>query len=273
MRYGASLVAFFLPCAASAQAPLSLQAPTSLHASYATYAAGVHVAEAEAGFSFDPRSYQMSLGFHTTGVVGFFFRGHQYDAVDGAWRGTRAIPSRFVGEGAWRGIDRLVEIAYQGGKPTIRHLLPPNDAEREPVPEPLQANTTDTLSALAELIRVVDATGRCENVAHTYDGRRALAIEAHTAGETTLEPTPRSSFAGKALRCDFAGHMQAGFLFGDNHERDSKPLHGSAWFAAVAPGSPKLPVRMTFETRWFGDATMYLTAIGAGASITIARGN
>ena len=42
----------------------------------------------------------------------------------------------------------------------------------------LQANTMDTLSALAELIRMVDATGRCEATAHTYDGRRAVAIEA-----------------------------------------------------------------------------------------------
>jgi Protein of unknown function (DUF3108) len=267
MRCGASLIACFLPCAAFAQGEVSV------HANYATYAAGAHVAEAEAGFTFSPRTYQMSLGFHTTGVIGFFFRGHQYDVVDGAWRGTRAAPSRFVGEGAWHGVDRHVEIAYQAGKPTIRRLLPPNDAEREPVPEPLQLNTTDTLSALAELIQVVDATGRCEDVAHTYDGRRALAIEAHTAGQEILEPTPRSSFAGKALRCDFAGRMQAGFLFGDNRERDSKPLRGSAWLASVTEGGPKLPVRMPFETRWFGDATMYLTATGPDPSLTLARGN
>jgi hypothetical protein len=267
MRWVASLVACFLPCAAFAQGEVSL------HASYATYAAGVHVADAEAGFSFSPRTYQMNLGFRTTGVIGFFFRGHQYDVVDGAWRGTRAAPSRFVGEGAWHGIDRHVEIAYQAGKPIIRRLLPPNDAEREVVPESLQLNTTDTLSALAELMRVVDATGRCEDVARTYDGRRALVVEAHTAGEEMLEPTSRSSFAGKALRCDFSGRMQAGFLFGDNRERDSKPLRGSAWLAAVSVGGPKLPVRLTFETRWFGDATMYLTETGLGPNLTLARGN
>jgi hypothetical protein len=266
MRCGATLFAFFLPCAALAQDAVSL------HASYSTYAAGIHVAEAEAGFSFSPRTYRMDLGFHTTGVAGFLFRGHQYDVVDGAWHGTKAVPSRFAGEGAWRGIDRVVEIAYSGGKPTIRQLMPPNDAEREPVPESLQASTTDTLSPLAELIRVVEATGRCEDVAHTYDGRRALAIEARTAGDEMLQPTPRSSFAGKALRCDFAGRMQAGFLFGDNRERDSKPLHGSAWLAPVAAGGPRLPVRMTFETRWFGEATMYLTATGVGPNMKLARG-
>jgi hypothetical protein len=30
---------------------------------------------------------------------------------------------------------------------------------------------------------------------------------------------------------------------------------------------------MVFETRWFGDATMYLTAIGPGADVKIVRGN
>lgn len=245
----------------------------SLHASYATYAAGVHVAEAEANFSFSPKTYQMNLGFHTTGVVGLFFRGHQFDVAEGGWNGTRATPYRFVGEGAWRGIDRVTDIAYQAGRPVIRQLLPPNIAEREPVPDAMQVNTTDTLSALAELIRVVDATGRCEATAHTYDGRRALAIEAHTVREEMLEPTSRSSFAGSALRCDFSGRMQAGFLFDDNRERDSKPLHGSAWLASVTTGGPKLPVRLAFETRWFGDATMYVTGIGPGSVVRVARGN
>jgi hypothetical protein len=263
----ASLLAFMLPCAAFAQAPVSL------HASYNTYAAGLHVAEIESGFSFGPRTYQMSLGFHTTGMIGFFFSGHQFDVVSGSWQGVQAIPSRFVGEGSWHGSDRLAEIEYRQGQPIVRQLIPPNAAEREVVPETLQANTVDTLSALAGLIRVVEATGRCETTARTFDGRRTVEIEAHTVAEETLEPTNRSSFAGKALRCDFSGRMLAGFKFGDDRARDGKPMHGSAWLAPVVAGGPSLPVRMMFETRWFGDATMYLTGIGPGSDVRIARGN
>jgi hypothetical protein len=92
---------------------------------------------------------------------------------------------------------------------------------------------------------------------HTYDGRRATEVEAHSVGEETLDSTKRSIFAGRALRCDFAGRMLAGFKF-DDRPSDLKPLHGSAWLAPVVPGAPPLPVRMRFETRWFGDATMYL---------------
>ncbi|MDR3533590.1 MAG: DUF3108 domain-containing protein [Rhodopila sp.] len=253
VRCGASLIGLLLPCAAFAQTS------PSLHASYSTYAAGIHVAEVETGFSFGPWTYQMNLGFHTTGMVGFFFRGHQFDLAHGAWQGKQAVPRRFIGEGVWHGKERLAEIEYQQGKPVVRQLAPPNEDEREPVPEPLQANSIDTLSALAELIHVVAETGLCETTVHTYDGRRATEIAAHTVGEEVLEPTSRSSFAGKALPCDFAGRMLAGFKFGDDRERDGRPMHGSAWLAPVVAGGPPLPVRMTFETRWFGDATMYLS--------------
>jgi hypothetical protein len=270
LRYGATLLSFLLPCASFAQAPA--QPAVSFHASYETYAAGMHVAQVETGLSFGARTYQASLGYHTTGMVGFFFRGHQFDLASGSWDGIRAKPSRFVGEGSWRGIDRQVEIEYHDGKPIIRQLMPPNDAEREPVPDTLQANTIDTVSALVELIRVVNSTGRCETAARTFDGRRAVEIEAHTAGEEMLEPTSRSSFAGKALRCDFAGRMQAGFLFGDDRERDSRPMHGSAWLAPLA-GGPRLPVRMAFETKWFGESTMYLTGIDPGFDVKVAGGN
>jgi hypothetical protein len=278
----AGYIGFLLPCAAFAQAlpvptlptqPPRTQSPLALHASYETYAAGIHVAAVETAFSFGPWDYQMSLGYHTTGMVGFFFRGHQFDRVTGGWQGRQAVPSEFIGQGEWRGVPRLAEIGYHQGKPMIRQLVPPNVDEREPVPDALQANTIDTLSALVQLIHVVAETGRCETEVRTYDGRRAVEIDAHTVGEEVLEASSRSSFAGKALRCDFSGRMLSGFKFGDNRERDSKPMHGSAWLAPVVAGGSPLPVRLAFETRWFGDAIMYLTGIGPGSGPQVVRGN
>ena len=267
MQCGASLVGFLLPCAALAQGPVSL------HASYDTYAAGVRVGEVETGFSFGPWTYQMNLGYHTTGMIGFFFRGHQFDLVNGVWHGKQAEPSRFVEEGVWRGEERRAEVDYQQCKPVVRQLVPPNAAEREDVPEAVRADSVDTLSAIAELIHAVEQTGRCEMKVRTYDGRRAVEIEARTVGDEVLAPTSRSSFAGKALRCDFSGRMLAGFKFSENRERDSKPMHGCAWLAPVAAGGPLVPVRLVFETRWLGDATMYLTATGPGSDVKIVHSN
>jgi len=272
-RCVAGLTGILLSYAALAQPTVPPSAaPIALHVSYETYAGGIPVAQTKAGLSFNPRTYQIDLAYHATGLVGFLFSGHQFDHVEGSWQRGLAEPSRFVGQGEWRGVDRSTVIDYQQGKPVIRQLVPPNEDEREPVPEALQNHTIDTLSALATLIHVVAQTGRCETTVHTYDGRRAVDLEAHTVGEETLEATSRSAFAGKALRCDFSGRMLAGFKFGDDREHDSRPMHGSAWLAPVVAGGPPLPVRMVFETRWFGDATMYLTALGPGSDIKVAAG-
>jgi hypothetical protein len=245
-------------------------AQSSQRALYDTYADGLHVASTEAGFDIGATGYQMRLAYHTTGVVGFFYRGHQLSTVSGAWHGMQPVPSRFFGEGVWRGDSRIVDIAYDHGKPVIRQLVPPNADEREPVPDALQVDSVDTLSALAELMHVVAATGRCELKVRTYDGRRATEIEARTVEEEMLEPSQRSGFGGKALRCDFAGRLIAGFKFGGDREKDSKPLHGSAWLAAVVAGAPPVPVRMAFETRWFGNATMYLVSVAPAGDVKIA---
>lgn len=243
----------------------ALGATNEIRASYDTYATGMQVAQVEAGFGIGPWSYQVRLAYHTTGLVGFFYSGHQFSEADGSWDSRGPAPRAFSGMGVWHGQDRAIQIDYQGGRPVIRSLVPPNDNEREPVPESLQTNSIDSLSALVELIRRVGETGRCEAKVRTYDGRRASDITATTVGEEVLQPTSRSSYSGPALRCDFVGQMVAGFMHKDNSAADRKPLRGSAWLAKVVPDGPPVPVRMEFETRWFGEATMYLTSISTGA--------
>ena len=244
------------------------QSPTSLHLSYDTYAAGLEVAKVAAGFGLGPYSYQMNLAYQTTGLVEVFNRGHQLSTVSGTWHGAQPEPFRFFGEGVWRGQHRIAHIDYEHGTPIVRQLVPPNEAERETVPDTLRENTIDTLSALMELIHNVGNTGRCETKVRTYDGRRATEIRASTVGEEVLEQTSRSTFVGRALRCDFAGRLLSGAKFDDDRDEDGKTMHGSAWLAPAISGGPPVPVRMTFETRWFGDATMYLTGATPGDQLT-----
>ena len=258
MRRFAALLSTLLSLAAGSARG---QAPVALQLAYDTYAAGLDVAKVEAGIGIGTGSYQVDIAYRTTGLAGFFYRGHQFNSVAGTWHDHLPLPRRFHGTGIWRGEERITDIDYDNGLPLVRQLMPPNESEREPVPSDLQAHSIDTLSALAELIWTVAQTGRCETTVRTYDGRRATEISAHTSGEELLPPTHRSAFQGPALRCDFAGRMLAGFKFEDHRPTDRKPLHGSAWLAAVVPDGPRVPVRMAFETRWFGDATMYLTSV------------
>jgi hypothetical protein len=250
--------------------PARAQAP--VRAQYDMYAAGIDVAEVEAGIGIAPATYRMDIAYRTTGFAGFFFRGHQHSSVAGTWRDGFAVPQRFLGRGVWRGDARVTDIAYEAGRPVIRQLEPPNADEREPVPEALQTGSVDSLTALVDLMRMVARTGRCDMKVRTYDGRRATEVEARTVGEEMLEPSRRSAFSGKALRCDFSGRLLAGFKLGEDREKASKPLHGSAWMAVVVPGGSPVPVRMAFETRWFGDVTMYLTSAKPDPEVKVVGG-
>jgi hypothetical protein len=251
-----------------AAVPADAQQAGDLHVDYQMIAAGLHVADATADFGLGPWSYQVRLAYHTTGLIGFFYQGHQEVTVTGSWAENGPVPHEFLGEGVWRGQRRATVIDYHHGEPLIRTLEPPNEADREPVPANLRANTVDTLSALAELVRTVTRSGSCEATVHTFDGRTATLLSAHTVGVETLAPTGRSAFHGPALRCDFQSRVLAGFLSDASEQARQRPLHGSAWFASVVPGAGPLPVRLTVVTRWFGDATLYLTDAGylTGAS-------
>ena len=265
-RYGRMLLPRFLTAltalalALQTAAPVRAEEAGDVHATYQTYAAGLNVAETTVDFGFGRWSYQMHVAFHTTGLVGFFYSAHQVSTVTGSWTDDRLTPREYVVDGLWRDQQHTTLIEYQAGKPLVRTLVPPNEPEREKVPPDLQANTVDILSALAGMIRNVALSGHCEVAIHTYDGRTAAILAAHTAGTEVLQPTERSMFSGPALRCDFEGRRLAGFLTDDSVEARARPLHGSVWLASLAPGEAPMPVRMTFGTRWFGDPMIYLTS-------------
>jgi hypothetical protein len=254
-----------LPRAACSQAPLSV------HTAYEAFAAGLPIAAVQAGFESAATTYSIDMTFRTTGVAGLFLKGRQQDRSEGIWQGNTALPSRFVGTGHWNGRDRLAVLVYRGGNPVVETLVPPNAEEREEVPEEVRAGSIDTMSALAQMVRVVNATGRCDTSAPTFDGRRRSDIRAWTAGEEDLPPTGRSAFHGKALRCDFEGVLIAGFKLGEHHDpKVRRTRRGSAWFARVAGTSALLPVRLSFESDWFHEVVLYLTS-AAGPDIATAR--
>ncbi len=235
------------------------------HVDYELYAHGLRIARVEAGFEVGTKNYRLEIAYRTFGVVGFLFKGHQLSAASGSWNGAKAAPSQFSGDGFWRGSPHRTILDYRDGRVSLREQTPSNaDDEREEVPEAMLPGTIDTLSALAELMRVASATGKCELNLKTYDGRRLSQLTARTVGYEELAQSGRSGFSGRALRCEFSGRLLAGFRNSDSAAERAHSRTGSAWLAQIIPGAPLLPVRMVFETPWFGDATMYLTASGAG---------
>lgn len=232
---------------------------TKAQLTYETYAAGLDIMQMHAFFGLGPWNYRVDINYHTTGLAGFFYRGRQINTVRGIWNDDSAQPLEFFGVGTWHGQERRTLIDYNQGQPFVKELEPPQATEREPVPPDMQLHTMDTLSALAQLMHNVAVNQRCETSVRTYDGRRVLEIVARDGGSETLEAANHSIYSGPALRCDFEGREIAGFLIGEDDPDHRRPLRGSAWLAPVLPGDVPLPARVSFQTRWFGLATMYLT--------------
>jgi len=254
MRFVLPALLSCLPTLAGAQ-----PADPALHAHYSAYSNGLNVVDMDAKLALTPRSYRLELTYRTTGLVGALVHVHGNTRVDGSFGPIRPLPRELFSTGNVRGVPHVTQIEWTKGKPTILQMVPPiAEDNRDPVAEADQAGTVDSLSAIAEIMHDVAATGRCDGSLNTFDGRRLADLSAHTAGVEDLPRTSRSSFSGRALRCDFTGHQLGGFIHDVSRTELQKPQHGSAWFASVRAGEPPIPVRFSFQTRVFGEATAYL---------------
>jgi hypothetical protein len=242
--------------------------PAEIAASYSVYGAGLNTARLEVRLTFTPSSYQARLNYRTAGVFGAFFHAESSSLAQGLWHDDAVAPFHFAAVGRVQGSKRLTVIDYDAGQPLVRALAPANDVEREPVSPEMERNTVDTLSAMVLLVRRVQAAGRCDAHAATFDGRRLIDLTARTAGIQPVPRSGRSPYFGPALRCDFDGRQLGGFKYGEDPAELRRPKHGSAWLAQVVPGAPPVPIRLEFETRWFGLATVYLTQASATPSAT-----
>ena len=244
--------------------PVPARAEQAVNATFAAYSHLINVLNLDASLDLRPGSYGIRVATHTAGPVRLFLHSDIETAVSGLFSGGAPHPARYTSTGEMGGEARETLIEYSGGTPAVRTLVPPNSADdRDDIPVADTAGTVDTLSAMAFLMRQVTDTGRCEGSLTTFDGRRLAVLSARTEGEEVLDATSRSSFAGPALRCSFEGRQTGGFKRDGDLAREKRPQHGTAWFARPVPGGPVLPVRITFENRILGEATMYLTSAGS----------
>ena len=255
-------LALLLPFVATAQER------SPIHLRYAVYAAGVNAVDVDSRLDLSAKRYRVDLTYHTVGLFSLIIHNQVESFAEGALAAEGPRPLRFASWGTLRGTPRRTVIDYLNGQPLLREQVPQNDNDREPVPVGMQRGTMDTLSAIVMLVRDASDKGRCDGHAETFDGRRLLQITSRTVGEERLATEDRSIFGGTALRCDFAGRQLAGFQPDDTADDRTKVHHYQAWLAPLAPGGPRLPVRVVFETRFFGHATAYLTEASDGADPT-----
>jgi Protein of unknown function (DUF3108) len=243
---------------------LAMLAPRPANAerlAFELYALGFSVADSRMSFDLTPTTYRMELSYQTTGLAKWVAGDSLDQTVAGTFQHDQAVPVQFSSSGRLKGHDRMVTLVYRDGDPTTTAINPPNETEREIVPPERRDHTIDTLSATIDMLHLAARTGRCDLSVNTYDGRRLEVFEAHTAGEEELPPTNRSTFSGRALRCDYSSRPVAGLKLGDGRDDDARTRAGTIWLAPVTPGGPRLPVRGLVDVRFLGQATMYLTGV------------
>jgi hypothetical protein len=240
------------PAAAGAQA---------MRASYEVHAAGMVVMEIEARFDLSAQGYRVETRVRTRGLAALLVPGDQTTRAAGGWAApgaaAQAAPADYLSEGVWRGRQRRTALGWQDGVPRVLTLIPPNEDEREQVPEELRQGTTDALSALAGMMRQVARDGGCTLSAPVYDGRQRSDFTAGGGRRELILPW-RNAWQGEALRCDVEGVQRAGFRRDGEGRENARPQRGTAWIAAPYPGAPPVPVRVDMPSRWFGTATAVL---------------
>ena len=167
----AAHVALAEPAAGSAAIPAAVMRG-SAEVSYRGYVAGLHVTNMRVGAELGPQGYKVGIDFHVVGMAGTLLRAQNMALTQGGWDGNRAAPKSYESQGQFRGAPRKMQIEYPDGQPHIVASILPVSEPREPVPEALQKDTMDDLSAIAHLLRAVAMTGRCEGKVQLYDGLR-----------------------------------------------------------------------------------------------------
>jgi hypothetical protein len=241
--------------------------PTQMH--FEMYAAGIHIANVDTEFAIGDRNYQMHTEYHTTGVASLFTHAQIDNKVTGLLVGNVVRPQRLFVYGVFRGEQRLADIDFSRGTANVLQLLPADTKERGPVPPAMLVGSMDNLSAMVNLMHTVATTGACNISARIYDGHKVTDFETRTGGMDNLDASHGSIYTGPALRCDFVGTVIAGAK--TDEPADGRQTHGSTWLARVNGSALPQPVRMALETRWFGDAIMYLVSSERASGPVVAR--
>jgi hypothetical protein len=225
-------------------------------ATYAITLAGATVMEAEVAFDLGGDSYRVEARTRTRGLASVVVRGESLTLSEGRWQGALARPRLHESQGHWRGTARRARIEYApDGEPRVLLLEPAQDMPRAPLPPGSRAGTLDNLSALAQLVRHVRDTGRCESSATGFDGRRL------TGFDVTREPAPQARDGG-LLRCVIESRPLGGYAL--DRPDAANPSHVHAVFGLLRSDTPVLPVRVEIASRWWGRIEARLMDITRG---------
>ena len=226
---------------------------TSYDMAWEFYTGGLNVLGVEAVAELAPNRYRVEAQLATKGISDFLAKFRASTRTVGERGSVRVSPDLFVAESSWRGGDRQVRAEYGGdGSVSAKVVPPPDEDEREPVPEALKRNAIDPLSVLVQMNRPDSRDLNCRGTIPVFDGRRRYDLVFADLGKEMLSPSAYSSFAGEAVKCGVTYNKIAGYQrpdADDDERAKEKSYSATIWMARMVEEGPWLPVRFEGESR------------------------
>lgn len=233
---------------------------------YRVHVGGVAVLDARAELTLAEGRYTVQVNAATDGFLGRMFPWESQSLSVGMVRPDGVTPIRHTQTGVLRGAPRAVTLDY-GPDGSVRTQVspPPEEEDRDPVPEALSRRTRDPLSGVVEMLLAGLQGEGCRRTVPIYDGRRRYDMMFADRGMTMVGASRHSVFSGAARQCQVSYKPVAGY---ERRPRQSFWQRGGGreerppvdvWIAPVDGAGPPLPVRLETDSG-FGGVVVHLTA-------------
>jgi hypothetical protein len=243
---------------------------------YEVFFGGLHVLNAEANWELGSGSYSIAAAAETQGFIGWLHPWQGNTSSQGRIDNGQVIPTRHENWGTAEddeaGGERLVHLNYDADGNLADSLVKPEQDwdERHPLPDNAGDGTLDPVSVIAGLSQLLQAEGRCEGSFAVFDGRKRYNLMVSDAGETQLEASDYSIYAGPARGCRLDYEMLGGHRVERNKYAETA-RERIVWVARPAEDAPLVPVRLEIETAYgtlMGHLTGYAQGLQAEAKLT-----
>jgi hypothetical protein len=243
---------------------------------YDVYFGGLHVLNAQANWEQGAAAYSIAAQAETQGFVGWLHPWQGNTSSQGRIDDGKVVPARHENRGSADDDEadgaRLVHLTYDAAGNLADSLVQPEQdwEERHPLPANAGAGTLDPLSVIAGLSQLLQKTGRCEGSFAVFDGRKRYNLMVSDAGETQLDASNYSIYAGPARGCRLDYEMLGGHRI-ERSKYAETARERIVWVARPKEDAPLVPVRLEIETAYgtlMGHLTGYAQGLQAEAKLT-----
>jgi hypothetical protein len=213
--------------------------------SYRVWFGGLELAEIDTGSEVVGGRYTMRSAAKSTGVLGLVYDFDIRSQAGGRIIDGVPMPTSFQSNSTFRDREHSLRMTREpGAVPTIEANPAPDPEDRDPVPEDLQRDSIDPLTAMLSASLRWNEDDVCTGTLPVYNGRTRTDVMFEPIGSEAIPDTDYSAYAGEARLCVVRWRVIAG-----GYKRDWAGLgktfpDAKLWVARVGRNRHWVPVRL-----------------------------